>query len=75
MANLTRAERHNRMMDRVYTQYHKFEAAKRDLLPTCNEYAHFLDKAVEKLKITRDEARNKYGLFTYGQWKELLGLF
>lgn len=72
---LTKAERHNRMMDKVFNTYRQQQEAKKDFLPTISEYSYFLDKAVEKLKITRDEARNKYGLFTHGQWKELLKLF
>jgi hypothetical protein len=75
MANLTKAERHNRMLNNTFDTYHRIEAAKKDLLPTCSEYGFFLSKAVEKLKITRDEARTNYGQFTYGQWKELLKLF
>lgn len=75
MANLTRAERHNRMLDKAFETYRKQEEAKKDLLPTCMEYSYFLDKAVEKLKITRDEARDNYGSYTHGQWKELLKLF
>jgi len=75
MANLTKAERHNRMMDRVYDTYKKQEEAKKDMLPTITEYSHFLDEAQKRLKITRDEARDKYGRYTHGQWKELLKLF
>lgn len=75
MANKTRAQRHNDMLNNTFETYHKQQRQKWDLLPTCTEYAYFLDKAVEKLKISIEEARNKYGLFTYGQWKELLKLF
>ncbi len=75
MANLTKAQRHNKMLDDTFNNYYRMEAAKKDFLPTISEYSHFLDKAVEKLKITRDEARDKYGKFTHGQWKELLKLF
>lgn len=75
MANLTRAQRHNKMLNDTFETYRKQQEAKKDFLPTCTEYAHFLGKAVEKLKITMDEARNKYGSYTYGQWKELLKLF
>jgi hypothetical protein len=75
MANLTKAQRHNKMLHDTFETYYKQQAAKKDLLPTCNEYNYFLDKAEEKLKISKDEARDKYGLFTYGQWKELLKLF
>jgi len=75
MANLTKAQRHNKMLDNTYNMYHIIENRKKDGLPSCTEYSYFLDTAVNKLKISRDEARNKYGLFTYGQWKELLKLF
>jgi len=46
-----------------------------DTLPTCSDYKRYLDEAEKQLKISRQEARNKYGQFTYGQWKELLKLF
>ena len=75
MANLTRAERHNRMLNNTFETYRKQQAAKKDFLPTCSEYSYFLDEAEKRLKITREEARNKYGQLTYGQWKELLKLF
>jgi len=75
MANhTTGAQRRNKKYDEIWDAYHKQEAARKDLLPTCTDYSFFLDKAVEKLKITKDEARDKYGKFTYGQWKDLLGL-
>ena len=61
-------------MKRTKAQYMKQEETKSDCLPTCTDYAHFLDAAIEKLKISRDEARAKYGQYTYRQWKELLGL-
>jgi len=75
MANLTRAERHNKMLNDTFETYRKQQAARKDTLPTCTEYAFFLDKAVESLKITKDEARDLYGLYTYGKWKELLKLW
>jgi len=75
MANLTKAEKHNRMMDRVYDTYKKQQEAKKDMLPTITEYTFFLGKAIDKFKITANEARDKYGLYTYGEWKELLKLF
>jgi len=76
MANhTTGAQRRNKQYDKIWEAYHKQEAAKKDFLPTCIDYAFFLDKAEEKLKISRDEARDQYGKFTYGQWKELLKLF
>lgn len=75
MANLTKAERHNRMLNNAFDTYHRQQAEKRDFLPTISEYSHFLDEAVKRLKITRDEARTNYGKFTHGQWKDLLQLF
>lgn len=75
MANLTRAERHNRMLYDVFDTYRRQQEAKKDTLPTCTEYKFFLDKAVEKFKIPIEEARKRYRNFTYGQFKELLGLF
>lgn len=75
MANLTKAQRHNKMLDDVFNTYHKQEEAKKDFLPTITEYSYFLDKAESKFNITRNEARDKYGKFTHGQWKELLKLF
>lgn len=75
MNRTTGAERHNNRMNRIFDKYHSIENAKKDLLPTVTEYSYFLDKATDKFKITKDEARTKYGLYTYGQWKELLKLF
>ena len=75
MANLTKAERHNRMLNNVFDTYHKQQLARKDTLPTCNEYSFFLDKAVTKFGISINDARSKFGLLTYGQWKELLQLF
>ena len=59
MANLTKAERHNRMLNNAFDTYHRQQLEKRDFLPTISEYSHFLDEAVKRLKITRDEARNQ----------------
>lgn len=70
----TGAQRRNKQYDKIWDGYHKREAERKDLLPTVTDYAYYLDKAVEKLKITKDEARDQYGLYTYGQWKELLQL-
>lgn len=75
MANLTKSERHNRMLNKVFDTYHAQELAKKDFLPTCNEYSFFLDKAVSKFKLSINEARDRFGSFTHGQWKELLQLF
>ena len=75
MANLTKSERYNKMLHDTFETYRKQQYARKDTLPTCNEYSYFLDEAVKRLKISIDEARDKYGLFNYGQWKELLKLF
>lgn len=67
---LTRAEKHNRMLDKTFEFYHQFQSK----LPPCHLYGRFLEIAQEKLNISIDEARNKYGLYTVGQWESLLGL-
>ena len=41
-------------------------------LPTCADYKNFLNQAILKFNISIDEARNKFGLYTYGQWQKLL---
>ncbi len=43
-----------------------------DYLPTCADYARYLQVASFKFRLSIDECRNKYGLFTVGQWIELL---
>ena len=45
-----------------------------DMLPTVSEYSRFLDIAQNKFRISREQARKKYGLYTIGQWKRLLGI-
>ncbi len=67
---LTRAERHNRMLEKTFSQYRQHQES----LPTCHLYSSFLDIAVEKLGITRDEARDKYGKYTVAEWEKLLKL-
>jgi hypothetical protein len=44
---------------------------KSNYLPTCQEYKDYLTKAVKVFKITIDEARSKYGLYSQYQWEEL----
>jgi hypothetical protein len=68
------AARINKRYDEIWKRYHELEEARKDVLPTCTDYSFFLDEAVKRLKITKDEARDQYGKFTYGQWKELLKL-
>jgi len=57
MANLTRSERHNRMLDNTFGNYRKHQES----LPPCMLYGRYLKIAVEKLGITEQEARSKYG--------------
>jgi len=70
MANLTRAQRHNRMLETTFDHYRNHQAS----LPPCELYARFLQIAVEKLKITIEEARRNYGQYTVQQWESLLKL-
>ncbi|MCM1260693.1 MAG: hypothetical protein NC222_07050 [Staphylococcus sp.] len=42
-----------------------------DTLPLVSDYRKFLDLLVSKTHIDRDEARDKYGMFTYRQWNDL----
>ena len=44
------------------------------MLPTVVEYSKLLDIAQNKFGISREQARKKYGLYTVGQWKKLLGI-
>ena len=70
MANLTKAQRHNRNLDRIFNDYKKHQ----ENLPTIHLYSRFLEIAEEKLSISKDEARNKYGLYTVKEWETLLKL-
>lgn len=70
MANLTKAQRHNKNLDSIFDFYRKSQ----ELLPPCAMYARFLEMAVEKLNITIDEARNLYGKYTIKEWETLLKL-
>jgi len=67
---LTKAERHNRMLHRVFDNYNKHQKS----LPPTQLYSRYLDIATEKLNITRDDARDKYGKYTVEQWEKLLNL-
>lgn len=67
---LTKAEKHNRMLDKTFETYRKHQES----LPPCELYSRFLELAEEKLNITKDEARNKYGLYTVSEWEKLLKL-
>ena len=68
--NITKAERHNRMLNKTFDNYR----ANQEKLPPIELYSRFLDIAVEKLSITKDEARSKYGQFTIKEWEQLLKL-
>ena len=70
MANLTKAQRHNRNLDRIFNDYKTHQ----NNLPTVHLYTRFLEIAEEKLSISREEARSKYGLYTVKEWETLLKL-
>ena len=70
MANLTKAQRHNRNLENVFNNYRQHQES----LPAAHLYSRFLEIAEEKLLISKDEARNKYGLYTVKQWETLLNL-
>jgi hypothetical protein len=67
---LTKAERHNRMLNNVFDHYNKHQKS----LPCCHLYQRYLQIAVDKFKITENEARNKYNLYTVEKWESLLNL-
>ena len=70
MANITKAERHNRVLNKTFENYRIHQES----LPPCQLYGRFLEIAEDKLKITKDEARKKYGQYTVSQWEKLLNL-
>ena len=70
MANLTKPQQHNRNLDKVFDNYKKLQ----NNLPTIYLYSRFLEIAEEKLSISKDEARSKYGLYTVKEWETLLNL-
>jgi hypothetical protein len=43
-----------------------------DFSPTVMDYDRLLDLATKKERISREEARERYGSCTYGQWRALL---
>jgi hypothetical protein len=67
---LTKSERHNRMLDKVFDTYRKHQNA----LPSPQLYDRFLEIAGERLHISKEEARNRYGQYTVQQWEKLLHL-
>jgi hypothetical protein len=70
MANLTKEQRHNRMLETTFAYYKNHQES----LPPCHLYGRFLEIAEEKLCITKNEARAKYGQYTVQQWESLLNL-
>ena len=70
MANLTKAQRHNRNLENVFNNYRQHQES----LPSVHLYSRFLEIAEEKLSISKDEARNKYGHYTVKEWETLLKL-
>ena len=70
MANLTKAQRHNRNLDRIFNDYNE----RQNKLPPVMLYSRFLEIAEEKLSISKEEARNKYGHYTVKEWETLLKL-
>lgn len=70
MANLTRSERHNRMLNKTFEHYRLHQSS----VPTGCLYDRFLEIAEEKLNIPKDEAISKYGHYTVHEWETLLKL-
>lgn len=70
MANLTKAERHNRNLNRIFATYREQQSK----LPPIHIYTRYLEIAKEKLKISIEDARAKYGLYTVQEWETLLKL-
>jgi len=67
---LTKAEKYNRMLNKTFDHYKQHQNS----LPACHLYGRFLEIAEEKLNITKEEARKKYGLYTVKEWETLLKL-
>jgi len=71
MANhTTGAQRHNKRMDKIWDNFYIHQSKP----PPIHLYGRFLEIAEEKLNISKEEARNKYGLYTIQQWETLLKL-
>jgi len=58
------------MINNTFDFYKKHQASK----PSKILYDRFLEISEEKLGITKDEAENKYGLYTVAEWEKLLNL-
>jgi len=71
---MTTAQKLNKAYYKIWDEHLRIEQARKDILPSCNDYKHYLDKIVSRDKISIDNARYLYGQFTYGQWKVLLGV-
>lgn len=67
---LTKAEKHNRMLDKTFDFYAKHQKS----IPSGYLYNRFLEIAEEKLDITKKEASSKYKNYTVAQWETLLKL-
>ena len=70
MANLTKSERHNRMLNKTFNHYKNHQ----NNLPPCQLYGRFLEMAEQTLNISKEEARTRYGQYTVQQWEILLKL-
>ena len=53
--------------------FERFMKQKVGVLPTCEHYGELLGLAVARLGISREEARKRYGRYTYAEWADLLG--
>lgn len=67
---LTRAQKHNRMLNETFDFYNNHQKS----LPKEPLFSRYLEIAEEKLSITKEEARIKYGKHTVSQWEKLLNL-
>lgn len=70
MANLTRSQRHNRNLDRIFDHYEKHQNS----LPCeqlLNSYYRIL---FEKHGVAESEAKSKYTGYTVKQWEQVLSL-
>ena len=54
------------------TQKFNYLDNNQNILPPCKLYSTYLGMAKEKLSISLEEARSKYGTFTIEQWEKLL---
>jgi len=67
---LTSAQRYNKKLDEIFNFYRRHQNS----LPSGHLYSRYLELAEEKLNISINEARDKYGQYTVAQWEKLLGL-